>query len=155
MNTHLGRPSLWLFFPFSLMVAWAVNGQTVGMTAMIVIMFGFACTVLGCFLTVAHSESRHQKEAEALANLRAQYNNALQVQLVNMRKALIALTARALRNAAGKLVSDLLTNFDNDEQYDAAILRATDIVNAEITEVADIIGEDLENADDVQSIAYQ
>jgi hypothetical protein len=143
-------PVAWLFIPIGLLVAWSVNGQPMGLTALVVIVFGFICTFLGSFATLLHTKSRHAMETEALANLRSQYNHALQIQLVNMRKALISLSARALRNAAGKMVSEFLHNFDNEEQFDAAVARATSIVDAELNEIADLVGMKGEDSDEPQ-----
>lgn len=134
------KMAAWLFVPVGAMVGWAVHGQTMGMTVLCCVLFGFACTVLGCWLAVTYVRIlREQEVAVALQNLREQYQIALQRQAANMKKALIALSACALRSAAEKMVQEFLPQFNNEEQFEAALRRTTDIVNAELDELVEII----------------
>jgi hypothetical protein len=155
VKTRFNKPSMWLFIPLGAIVAFGIYEQPLGMTVLVVVVFGFICTVLGCFLAIAHTESRQEMDAEALVALRERYYNAHQVQLVRMRKALLTLSARALRNAAGKMVDEFMPSFDNKEQFEAAVMQATGIVDAELNEIADLIGANVEDCDDVQVVEPQ
>ena len=132
--------STWVFVPIGALVAWGVNGQPLGMAVLVVVLFGLSCVMMGCWMSVAHTESRHKQQADALEELRGQYANAMRSQLVNMRQALLILATKALKSAASKLVEDLLVNFDNQEQFDAAVNHATAIVEEELKEISDLVG---------------
>jgi len=132
--------SVWFFLPLGLVVGWASHGQTVGMTVLLYVTYGSICTFIGCLLSVKHYQENFKSESEALVKLRNDYQKIAVRQANNMRTALVILSTRALRNSAHKMIHEIFPTNDNEEQLEAAALRATQIVNEEIEEISDMLG---------------
>ena len=148
MIGHLSNLSTWLFLPFGILVAWSLQGQERELSALVIVLYGFCTTFLGCFLAIAHMTPNQSKKDDALEVLRDRYERALKHQIGNTRDALMFLTRRALNKAARKMVSELLPNNENDEQMDAAVKCATIIVENELKEIAKMVGASEEVARD-------
>lgn len=135
------RTSLfWIWLIVSVMVAWAIHNQTIGMSALVVIIYGICMVFLGFVMSMHHYQERENVTNEARKKLQVQYQYALVKQMLNMRKALMYLTNRALSRAAGKLIAELLPRFDNEEQFDAAVERSKVIVEEEMDELRNVLG---------------
>ena len=131
----------WVLCLFGVLVAWAIQGQSMGMSALIIILYGVFMAFTGFVTSMKHAQERRKLENDVRIRLQQEYQAALERQTHTMRKALICLSHRALAKAAGKLVAELLPKFDNEEQFDAAVQRSKRIVEEEMAEISELVGQ--------------
>jgi hypothetical protein len=132
--------AFWGWLASGTLVAWAIQEQALGLSSLVVIVYGLGMAFMGFVMSLKQSQEKDRAADEARLQLQRKYQSALIRQSFNMRKALMYLTSRALSQAAGKLVAELLPQFDNEEQFDAAVECSKLIVEEEMAELEKVLG---------------
>ena len=129
----------WLWLAAGGGVAWFVVNQSLAVASLVVILYGLAMSFFGFALSIAYSEEKERLSNEARLKLQQDYQKATFQQAVNIRDAMLFLTNASLSRASGKMIAELLPQFSNEEQLDAAITRATGIVEDEMKGLRELI----------------
>ena len=141
MKSYFRQGMTWLFVPAGLILAYVLNNNdNAYLVVVLVLLYGMVTTFLSFFMAIGNMRPRYEEQEKAMQELRSRYQDALDYQLLSSRKALLFLTRRAMTKAAAKLVENLLRNSENDEQYDAAVVSATAIVEDELDEICRLVG---------------
>jgi hypothetical protein len=142
MKHKLRVLGFWVWLAIGAGIAWLGQHNTIGIMSLITIIYGLVMAFIGFSMAITHAEERERLSNEARLRLQQEYNRAIVQQAIILRKAMLFLTNASMSRASGKMIAELLPQFNNEEQFDAAVIRAAAIVDAEMKELYDLIEPD-------------